>query len=142
MTSVTTRRWVRVLTFAAMLVPVSTAAQEGVADDRRSILSRAELAPPEVSQAAPSTPTRRQRLATAAIIGAGIGAAVGEFALGQALHFPHGPDMLIGAGAGAVIGVLIARSSSVSSSKPKGAIGVIPMLSRSRQSVMITWAVR
>ena len=140
--SVTVRRWVCAVMFGMILVPVSTAAQEKPADARPPLLSRADVTRPEASQSAPSAPTRRQRIAVGAIIGAGIGAGVGEFALGQALDFPHGPDMLIGAGVGAAIGVLMVRSSAGNPSKPKGAIGVLPVLSRSRKSVTITWAVR
>jgi hypothetical protein len=42
-----------------------------------------------------------------ALLGVGPGILFGEVVLGQGADFPHGPDMLIGAGIGAGIGALI-----------------------------------
>jgi hypothetical protein len=81
-------------------------------------------------------------------IGAGIGAAggvvLGEVWLGQGLDFPHGPDMLIGAGigagAGAVVGALLSRSAPKAApggTKTRGSVVVVPLVSRSRQAVLV-----
>lgn len=64
--------------------------------------------------------------------------AAGEYVFGRALDMPHGLDMLIGAGIGATIGGLAARSSA-DATKPKGAISVVPVIARARKAVLITW---
>jgi hypothetical protein len=89
--------------------------------------------------------TRGQKIAIGAAVGAGIGAVIGEYAFGRGLDMAHGPDMLLGGGIGAALGALIARAATGNESggsKPKSSVTVVPVLSPSRKSLLMTLALK
>jgi hypothetical protein len=87
--------------------------------------------------------TRGQKTAIGALVGAGIGAAIGEYAFGRGLDLAHGA--VLGGGIGAALGALIARArtgNESGGSKPKNSVTVVPLLSPSRKSLLVTLALR
>jgi hypothetical protein len=76
-----------------------------------------------------------------AVVGGGIaGAYMGEFWFGQKLGMAHGPDILVGAGVGALAGFLTRRSSDRAPGAAKPAIGVVtiaPVVLPGRRGVLV-----
>jgi len=89
--------------------------------------------------------TRGKKIAIGAAIGGGVGIVVGEYWLGRGLDMPHGPDMLLGAGIGAGLGALIAWATTGNESdvsQSKSSVSVVPVLSPSHKSLLVTLALR
>lgn len=85
--------------------------------------------------------SRSKKIVLGAAIGAGAGLFIGEYWFGQGLDMPHGPDILLGAavfgGAGAAMGWVLSGIGSGSSTAPKKAITIAPVLSRSKRAVVV-----
>jgi hypothetical protein len=83
-----------------------------------------------------------------AVAGGVGGCLLGELILGQQLDFPHGPDMLIGAGIGAALGTWAgsaAHRNSVSTAAPapkKKGLSVIPVVSSKTKAVIVSFPLK
>ncbi len=136
------------LLFAAvvlMALPAPALAQTQTgridADSFQSALARVEFEAAEPTAApVPTTLSRKQRTWIGFGVGALAGCFIGEYWLGQGLDFPHGPDMLIGAGVFGTVGALLARHSGIKSpspASPKRAITIAPVLSKSTKAAVV-----
>ena len=134
----------RLLTVAALaltVLPSAAFAQDSPANVRPVAFDRAlEGVGVPTSSTARVGMSRGGKIAVGAAIGAAAGLVFGEVVLGQGLDIEHGPDMLIGAGAFAVVGALIAKSMAGPASPtaiPRKAISIAPVLSKSTKAVVV-----
>lgn len=84
--------------------------------------------------------SRGTKILLGALVGAGAGAAWGEYYLGRMKDVPHGPDMLIGAGLGAGVGALIVAvvtGDRRPATEQESRVVVVPVLSLNRPAMHV-----